>query len=188
MYSMHYKNVAPYCHWYSDICVLKSHIEERGKEITEKYSRQIDDYHTKLREAYKEGDEFGMIYEQHDDPTLDIRLKQNSEFISLEGEIKSTLEKTLKNIIEYFNLSSKQKENCSCLCSYMSEIEERKKIDMSEFVQKKNDLSILNINRNKSEHELDNSLREINQTYIQHQVNSAYLYMDALIQKLYDNE
>ena len=69
----------------------------------------------------------------------------------------------------------------------MLEIEENKEIDMSEFEQERKDIFLLNTNRNKSEHESDNLLREIDQSYIRHQLNSAYLYMNTLIQRLFDN-
>lgn len=69
----------------------------------------------------------------------------------------------------------------------MLEIEENKEIDMSEFAQERKDIFLLNTNRNKSEHESDNLLREIDQSYIRHQLNSAYLYMNTLIQRLFDN-
>ena len=58
---------------------------------------------------------------------------------------------------------------------------------MSEFAQERKDIFLLNTNRNKSEHESDNLLREIDQSYIRHQLNSAYLYMNTLIQRLFDN-
>ncbi|CUQ04131.1 hypothetical protein [Parabacteroides distasonis] len=186
-YRISCRNSYPYRNWYADINNLKLHIEERCKEIVEKYHEQTVNYDTKLKEAYKDGEECGMIYEQHNDPTLEIRLKQNNELISLESEMKSTLEKILKNIITYFNLSSQKRKDNSYLSSYMLEIEENKEIDMSEFAQERKDIFLLNTNRNKSEHESDNLLREIDQSYIRHQLNSAYLYMNTLIQRLFDN-
>ena len=54
----------PYRNWYADINNLKLHIEERCKEIVEKYHEQTVNYDTKLKEAYKDGEECGMIYEQ----------------------------------------------------------------------------------------------------------------------------
>lgn len=187
-YSTNYKSSAPYCHWYMTICDLKSHIEERCKEITEKHHKQLENYHINLEEAYKNGEEYGMIYEQHNDLSLDIRLKQNNELISLENEIKSVLEKVLKEIISHFELSKKRKIDKSYLSSYIQEIEEKKKINMVEFSKEKKDIFLLNTNRNNSEHKSDNLLREIDQTYIQQQLNSVYSYMNALIQKLYNNK
>lgn len=184
-YIASYKNINPYNNWYNDINNLKFHIEERCEEIEKKYNLLTINYNTKLKEAYKHGEEYGLIYEQHNDSTLDIKLRQNNEFISLESEIKSTLEKVLKNIIIHFNLSLKRQKGKSYLYSYILEIEEKRGIDMSEFSKELKDILILNENRNNSEHISDNLLREIDHQYIKHELNSVYLYMNKLIQKLF---
>lgn len=48
-YRISCRNSYPYRNWYADINNLKLHIEERCKEIVEKYHEQTVNYDTKIK-------------------------------------------------------------------------------------------------------------------------------------------
>lgn len=188
-YSVNYKTLMPYSIWHEDIHNLKKHIEERCKEITVKYDTNKELYENDLFKEYAKGEDFGKVFEQHNDPSLDIRQNKNKELISLESEMKSTLEKVLKDIVNGFNLSTKQGKNKeSYLFFYIRLIEEGKQIDMSKFDIQKNIISDMIKKRNDSEHNTDNLLRNIDVQYITNVTNAIYDYADALIRELYNKK
>lgn len=187
MYATSYKTVRPYFIWYQEIHDMEIHIKERCDEIASKYKLQLDENRKRIKDAYEKGEDEGRAYEQHHDEWLDIRLKKNRELISLESEIKSTIEKVLKNMMKTFNIAEKKKEKGSYISFYMKEIETNRGLDMSNYEKEKKDISILVNNRNKSEHESDNLCREIDEKYILRHLNSVHRYVNSLIKELYNN-
>lgn len=186
VYLKSYKNVPPYCMWYSEIYSLKQSVEKRCVEIEQKYKELEEKYKNELAEEYKKGFEFGASFEQHNDPTLDICKGRNTELISLESNVKSTLEKTLLGIVKDLGLKGQKLSNESTILFYMRLIEE--KIKMPNMHYEKGIIKNMIKERNKSEHEIDNLLRNIDVKYVHLILNASYHYMDKLIQCLYERK
>ncbi len=184
-YSLNYKTCMPYSRWHEEICDLKKHIKERCEEIKTKYSTQKELYHKELESEEMKGEDCGNAFEQHNDPSLDIRLNQNKEFISLEVEINSTLEKILKNIVDEFKFCGTKSHKESYFDFYSRLIKNGKQIEISDLKSEKEIITDMRKKRNDSEHNTDSLLRNIDAEYVMKIANAVYDYIDKLVQKLY---
>lgn len=184
-YSINYKTCLPYNKWHEEILFMKQHVERRCEEIEAEYDRKSEEYLKQLEQAYMKGEEYGIAFEQQE--TMDDALQvRKQELISLEGEIKSTLEKTLKDIVSTFNLPVKRRG--SWIDTYIRTIQENTRLDMSDFATQKDMIDTIRHNRNAVEHQEDAFLRNINKEYVIESANTVYEYVEALIQRLYQNK
>ena len=81
---------------------LNDFIKVRVREVKCKYDAWLKESNAFIESEYKRGYEFGLIAEQHHDERLNIVKSKNNELIGLEANIKSTLEKVLKDIIKEY--------------------------------------------------------------------------------------
>ena len=186
MYSRNFRNMSPYSSWYEEISELYRHIKIRLQEIKNNKVRRFREYHEMRKEEYERGQEFGLIFDQHCLLEEEIEIDTTKDLIVLEAEIKSTFEKVLKSILNFYRLSTDKQPGMSMLDSCILKIETEKSIDMTDFFKEKCSISEMNKKRNKSEHELSSLERVINYKYINRISNDTYRYGEALIQKLYE--
>lgn len=166
MYCRDYKNIQPYSSWYEESSELYRHVRSRLREIKDKEERKLNESYESRKKEYERGEEFGLIFDQHSWFEEKTEIDLNKDLIALEAEIKSTLEKILKSIIKFYNLPICKQPNMSMLDSCMNNIETIKDIDMSNYSKEKHFIKEMNINRNKSEHELSSFERIISYEYI----------------------
>ena len=186
MYCENYRNMSPYSSWYEEISELYRHIKYRLQEIKNNKDYRYGEFYEMRKNEYDRGQEFGLIFDQHCLLEEEIEIDTTKDLIALEAEIKSTLEKVLKSVAQYYNLLNYKQKGLSMLDSYIHIIETGKSINMADYLKEKCSISEMNRNRNRSEHELSSLERVINYEYIDRISNDTYRYGVALIQKLYE--
>lgn len=182
MYTISYKTKPPYSKWYFSITDMVTHVKERCNDIEMKFNQKQEAYCIELEKEYARGKEYGLKFEQHAD-FYEEELNKTQELISLEGKIKSTCEKILKEI---YDSTIKHPKERGCLQLYMNEIERCNHINNSAMKEARKTICLMIKNRNKSEHEQDIALREIDADYIMYLSEAVYKYVDNLLQELYD--
>lgn len=185
MYKRNYINTSPYSSWYEEISELYRHIKIRLQEIKDNKDCRFREFHKIRKEEYERGQDFGLIFDQHCLLEEKIEIDTIKDLIALEAEIKSTLEKVLKSMINFYNLTTSKQIGMSMLDSCMLKIETEKSIDMTDYLKEKCSISEMNTNRNISEHELSSFERIIDYEYINRISYDTYRYGMALIKKLY---
>ena len=188
MYKTYYKTILPYCKWASDIFELKIYVREKCEEIRNKYSQLRLTNEQNLEKEYTRGKIYGKAYEiTYSEQNCEIKKYENNDLISLERHIKSEFEKILVEIITHFNIKILRRQKGEHLLEcYIRTILQYFNIDMDDFDKQKRIIIKMNKNRNKSEHESDNLLREIDSDYIDSIANATCDYADILIQRIYD--
>ena len=187
MYHRSCKTDQPYAGWYSDIDDTHKHIKERCKEIETKFSARKAENKFLLEQEYAKSTEDGMIFEQHDDMGLDIRKKCNTELIGLISEMKSTVEKIIRSMLEEYKIKGK-KTNESYISYGIRMLEEQKNIDMIDYADQRKTIDAMNKKRNDYEHELDNLLFDESVDFIVKFADDSSFFMENLIRKLYESK
>ena len=110
--------------------------------------------------------------------------------IGLEANIKSTLEKLLKDITKEYAIDCKKGRHKkeSSVAFYIRSIEKKKMLKMRRFKQHLKIINAMVLNRNSSEHELDALFRKIDERYIILILNTTHQYMNELILQLYKSD
>ena len=180
-----YKVRLPFSIWYDDIVKMKIHIQKRCDEIKTKYKKEKEEFSITLEKKYYEGINIGHAYWQHNDPSLEIWHNMNSDLITLEREIKSTMEIILKKMIIHYNYLKEDELKEMSIRGIMDTIAIKSKIDISK--QKRNLKRIKSLirNRNNSEHLIDVYQREINIEYILSILKSVNEYLIHILEGLY---
>ena len=120
VYSKSYKNKLPYCRWYDNLCETRKHIEERCDEIERKYIEKQQANDADREKEYMKSEELGMIFDQHGDISLDIIRDRNQELISLISEMKSCVEKILREILREYQFEEPKEVSFQVVLKYWS--------------------------------------------------------------------
>lgn len=182
MYTIGYKTKLPYSKWYFSIKDMVAHIKERCSDIEMKFNQKQEAYNIDLEKEYARGQEYGLKFEQHV-TFYEEKLNKTQELISLEGEIKSTCEKILKEI---YDSTIDQPKEKGCLQLYMDDIEHCNYINNPVMKKAREAIRLMIVKRNKSEHEQNIALREIDVDNIMQISEAVYNYVDNLLQELYN--
>lgn len=183
VYCTDYKVLLPYSRWYDDLSTTQKHIQERFDEIKKKYAEPQKANDAYREQEYAKNEEDGLIFDQHYDISLDIRKRKNTELIGLISEIKSCIEKVLRDMIREYRIEEPKQgfiSNCINL------LEQQRKIDMSPFARQKRMIDLLNKDRNSYEHEKDNLFFDKDADYMQNSIRDCFFFMKRLIEKLYE--
>lgn len=190
IYSIDYKTTQPFSAWYEVLLSLNEFIRARVREVKCKYEAKLKENNAFIDSEYKRGYEFGLIAEQHHDERLNIVKSKNNELIGLEANIKSTLEKVLKDITKEYAIDCRigKRKKESFLAFYIRSIEKKKMLKMRRFKQHLKIINAMVLNRNSSEHELDALFRKIDERYIILILNTTHQYMNEFILQLYKSD
>ena len=184
-YSKSFKNELPYYRWYDNLCGTRKHIKERCDEIERKYIEKQQANDADREKEYMKSEELGMIFDQHGDISLDIIRDRNQELISLISEMKSCVEKILREILREYQF---EEPKGSFISSSIEILEQKKEINMSFLNQEKLSINLLNKERNDYEHELDSLLYDKTVEHILKCVDDCCLFMENFIQKIYESD
>lgn len=184
-YKINYKSFPPYGDWHHEISSLKEFVESKCFVIDKEYKSKLESIKNALDKEYAKGWEYGQIFEQHDDNSFEVKEHYNIELLGLENHILSTLETLMKRIASEYKISVKPLGGRGTVLSHIDEIVRVKEVNMLNFSEELSEIDEMRRSRNDSQHKITPLERFIDSKYILRKMNSVYVYMDRLIQELY---